>query len=200
MAVSFKFYADSGLLSELTLGQARELSDGTTPDTENDQIAYFGSTETGKKARATSDPGTDPVNVTPAYAVTVWAVSATIAEDDIRMPSNNNGKKYRALGSGTTHASTEPTWPTTDGQTVTDNDFDWECLEDLHQPDEITLGLSAAALDINTPGAALSLGTSVLSEVANAVPVYIRFDQGVHPLGTYTDLKLQCVQLDEEDV
>ncbi len=42
---------------------------------------------------------------------------------------------------------------------------------------------------VQTPqGAALDIGVSVTGGVA--VPIYLRVDQGAHPFGTYTDIKL----------
>lgn len=38
-----------------------------------------------------------------------------------------NGYYYTALDDGTTHATTEPIWPTTIGQTVVDNGITWTC-------------------------------------------------------------------------
>ena len=49
-------------------------------------------------------------------------------------------------------------------------------------------GLSGA-----TAGAPLNLGTSVLSGVANAKPVYVQVTDQTHAVGNYTDLSLQTV-------
>jgi hypothetical protein len=52
------------------------------------------------------------------------------------------------------------------------------------------LALSAVGLDSATAGAALSVGTTLNSGTAGAVPVYVRVDTGTSTLGTYTDLSL----------
>lgn len=200
MAFTFKFYSDAGLSAEITSVASTQLADGTSPPSENDQVFYIGSTETGMKARATSDPGTDPIEVTPVYAVDAWTGDAVISAGDLMMPTSNNGKKYVAQNSGTTHATTEPILPTIIGDTVVDNTVTWECIDDLHQPDEIILAATAGALDTNTPGAALDLGTEILSETGNATPVHVRIDQDAHPVGTWTDIKLQLTELNEEAV
>jgi hypothetical protein len=57
-----------------------------------------------------------------------WAVATAITQYEVREPSTPNGYKYRAQNAGTTHASTEPTWPTTIGNTETDNGITWECI------------------------------------------------------------------------
>lgn len=40
---------------------------------------------------------------------------------------------YKCTTGGTTHASTEPTWPTTPGDTVNDNGVIWTCVENRMQ-------------------------------------------------------------------
>jgi len=60
-------------------------------------------------------------------AWTAWSASTAVSEDAVAEPTTANGYKYRAQGAGTTDSS-EPTWPTTVGNTVTDNDITWECI------------------------------------------------------------------------
>ncbi len=55
----------------------------------------------------------------------VWGTGQTITAGDTRRPTTPNGYYYRADGGGTTHAATEPTWPTRAGSTVTDNGITW---------------------------------------------------------------------------
>ena len=43
-------------------------------------------------------------------------------------PTSANGYIYRATAAGTSHATTEPTWPTVIGATVTDNTLTWTCI------------------------------------------------------------------------
>lgn len=64
MAVSFKFYHDSGLTSEITSGNPLT----ATQDTAGvlgavDKTIYLGSTLAGNKVQANSAPGTDPIVV-----------------------------------------------------------------------------------------------------------------------------------------
>ncbi len=61
---------------------------------------------------------------TPAWPV--WTAEATIGEDSIREPVARNGFRY-AYSGGTTD-ETEPTWPTTIGDTVTDGTGTWTCI------------------------------------------------------------------------
>lgn len=56
----------------------------------------------------------------------VWTASTTYALGDyvVTASSNNNGRLYKCTTAGTSGASA-PTWPTTDGGTVTDNTVVW---------------------------------------------------------------------------
>lgn len=63
-------------------------------------------------------------------AETLWTLATSITQDDYRIPTAENatGLRYKAVavvGSGLTGAA-EPTWPTTVGQQVVDNDVTWE--------------------------------------------------------------------------
>jgi hypothetical protein len=64
MTISFRFYHDAALTSEITSGNpltaTQETSGGLGPV---DKTIYFGSTLAGNKAQATSAPGTDPIIV-----------------------------------------------------------------------------------------------------------------------------------------
>lgn len=60
-------------------------------------------------------------------AWTAWAASTAVSRYEVREPTTANGYKYRAQGAGTTAAS-EPTWPTTIGNTVVDGGVTWECV------------------------------------------------------------------------
>jgi len=55
---------------------------------------------------------------------------------------------------------------------------------------DVRLALSSAGLGSATPGAALTLGTSIASGAANAIPVYVRVSPGAAPVGQYLDLML----------
>jgi hypothetical protein len=62
-------------------------------------------------------------------AMTVWSKSLSVALGDRIMPTaaSANGHFYKATAGvpGTTSATTEPTWPTGSGATVTDNGITW---------------------------------------------------------------------------
>ncbi len=61
-------------------------------------------------------------------AGTAWATGAAKALGDLVRPTTANGHLYVCVDPGTTHATTEPTWPTAARKTVADNDVIWaEC-------------------------------------------------------------------------
>jgi hypothetical protein len=67
---------------------------------------------------------------------TQWAVGTAYTVGQIVRPTAGNGHLYRCIVAGTSHASTQPTWPTVSGQVVTDNTVTWaECGAGIHQFD-----------------------------------------------------------------
>lgn len=69
-----------------------------------------------------------------------------------------------------------------------------------HEASEVKLASTLAGLDSATPGAALNVGTQILSGVANAVPVYVRVDDATGTVGTATELSLDSNTIVESDV
>lgn len=60
MAFSFGYFADAGLTTQASLTFTQE-SDGSTGPV--DEVVYFGSTETGRKLEANSQPGVDQITI-----------------------------------------------------------------------------------------------------------------------------------------
>lgn len=65
---------------------------------------------------------------------------------------------------------------------------------------EFKLALSSAGLDTAVAGAALALSHTVLSGVANAVPIYTRRTSAIAVAGSYTDISLTAQSLIETPV
>jgi hypothetical protein len=143
MAISFKFYHDSALTSEITaLNPLTATQDTAGILGAVDKTIYLGSTLTGNQAEATSDPGVDPVEVSIVDANAGTGAPAT----------------------------------------------------------EFKLALSSGGLATAIAGAALELSATVLSGVANAVPIYTRRDSAIGVAGSFTDITLETNELIETPV
>ena len=59
---------------------------------------------------------------------TAWVANTAYVLGDIVVPTTSNGFWYECTTAGTSHATDEPTWPTTEGGTVTDGTtLVWTC-------------------------------------------------------------------------
>jgi len=72
----------------------------------------------------------NPTNFYQAVDPDAWAASTAYNVGDVVRPTSRNGFVYVCTAAGTS-GSSEPSWPTTAGQTVTDNDITWECYENF---------------------------------------------------------------------
>jgi len=176
--LTFKLYTDTGLTSlfggTLSLVHSPDFSDNP-----QDSTYYFGSTTANRQLQAASNPGVDQITLTPTYAIPNWAAATALGLGVSRRPTTPNGYRYEVTTAGTTHASTQPTWPLTLNSTVTDGSVIWTCVAEERTVDEITLALSAGDLDTNTPGAALNIGTEVLSGTSNDIAIYVRVENAI---------------------
>ena len=104
MSLTFKFFADAGLTSELATG-----GDTVVETAEyHDRVIYFGSNAAGVLLQAASSPGTDPITISPsdadegvAPAVSNIALALSAVGLDAATPGT-------ALNVGTTVASGVP--------------------------------------------------------------------------------------------
>jgi hypothetical protein len=70
-----------------------------------------------------------------------WEAATVIAKGTVIFPTTHNGRYYECAKAGTTHATTEPTWPTTPLATIIDNTIVWVCREGtLHGTFSVTTG------------------------------------------------------------
>ncbi|MCC7144242.1 MAG: hypothetical protein IT349_19275 [Candidatus Eisenbacteria bacterium] len=57
-----------------------------------------------------------------------WVAATNYSMGDFRRPTTPNGLQYEVTAdAGSSHATTEPTWPTTIGETVVDQGITWTC-------------------------------------------------------------------------
>ena len=194
---TFAFYADASLTTPLTTLTTRHLTDAST-DPIDAQI-WLGSTASGKQLRAASNPGVDQIALTITQKIAAWAAGAAIASGAVRRPTSTNNRVYQAGGAGTTGA-TEPTWPTTIGDAVVDNDITWTCLAYEDTPNEVKLATTQAGLAGATAGAGLNLGTTLLSGVGNATPVWVRVTNPDANIQDQTHLRPQTNDVREDAV
>ena len=61
------------------------------------------------------------------YAPSTWFSGTAYSLNNLVIPTSGNGYVYKCTVSGTS-GSSEPTWPTTVGDTVTDGGVTWECV------------------------------------------------------------------------
>jgi len=65
---------------------------------------------------------------------TAWEANTAYSLGDVVVPTAGleNGFRYECTTAGTSHATTEPTWPTAEGDTVTDGTVVWTCRPGNH--------------------------------------------------------------------
>lgn len=194
--LSFKFFTDSGLTTPFSnLYQLTHNSDlSSNPQ---DFTLYLGSIISNRQLQASSNPGVANITLTPGEQLAEWEAGEDYSVGDTVEPTVQNGFRYVCTTAGTS-GSGEPTWPTSGiGSTVNDNGVVWELTAETHEPTEIILALTEGGLDTNTPGAALSLGTDILSGTANALEIWIRRVNAVQTISNNTGNPELMLQFNE---
>ena len=173
--LTFKLYTDSGLTAEYS-GLSQLVHESDLSDGDQDFTFYFGSVV----ANRLCSPDAGNITFTPTNTLAEWATATAYTVGNMIEPTTPNTYVYRCTTAGTSHASTEPTFPTgAIGDTVVDGTAVWTLVGKRHEITEATLALSAAALDTNVAGDPLDIASSVSSGVGNAIPVYVRITNAV---------------------
>jgi len=189
-----QIYSDAALTTQLSGGLAdliaTQHSDGSTDPV--DFQLWVGDTDSNYQYQADSDPGVDQIAMAIEYQAGVWQASTAQVVDDVVRPTVDNNYKYavQSISGGATGAS-EPTWPTTVGNTVVDNEVTWVCLGELHDPAEVKLATTEVGLDSATGGASLNLALTITGGVANAVEFWVRVDDTTLYVDNSDDLKIR---------
>lgn len=162
----------------------------TTTDNDITWI-YFGKAPLTLASTLISTIKTDLANWAGADvgAVDSWSGSQLVGVGQLVQPTTPNGHFYLSLTQGTTHASTEPTWPT-NGSTVTDNsgsgqEIIWEDQGEL-TGDSIKAVAATGAINNVTGGisAALADFAKKYRELANEIIAAAQLDLGKADAGT----------------
>jgi hypothetical protein len=75
----------------------------------------------------------------------IWlAATAYVLGDKVRKVAGFNGWEYECTVAGTSHATTEPTWPLVEGATVTDGTVTWTCNRSYL----VSMGVNGASLTL----------------------------------------------------
>lgn len=101
MTITWKFYADAGMTTELT-GLPLQVPDvGGVAET----VVYFGSTVAGKTLQAASNPGTDAITVTPQDSNGATGLEATNLKLALTYAGLAGAAAGAAVAIGTSRAS-----------------------------------------------------------------------------------------------
>jgi len=130
------------------------------------------------------------------FTASDWTASTTYSVGDYVVPTTANGHVYVATAGGDS-GSGEPTWPTTDGETVTDNGVTWECVADgdLQYYEPSGTGYTAGGAEITNKSVLQASGTTtfdgddVLWSSSSITARYgAIYDTGNNKLLAYVDL------------
>lgn len=183
---SFNLWTDAGLTSVFSgtysITHKTDLSDNP-----QDFVLYLGSVLEERQLQAASSPGVASITLTPTYILPQWTANTVYIVGDKIEPITPNGYVYRCTTAGTSHATTEPTFPTvTIGTTVTDGTAVWELYAARHPITEIKLALTSGGLSSATGGAALDVATTLAGGVDNLQEIHIRVTNTVETVSNNT--------------
>lgn len=186
---TFLLATDANLTTEF-VGLYQLLHYTDLSDNPQDFVLYFGSLTADRQAGTATNYGVDNIELNVTDRLSEWKAATVYAVGQIIQPVGGNGYKYECTIGGTSHATTQPTWPVPPGNgygsTVVDNTVTWELSAPRHALTEIKLALTALGLDTAVGGAALPLGNTVDSLVANKKEIHIRVTNAVQIVSNNT--------------
>lgn len=190
MAETFGWFSDSGLTTALTLKSLLHSDTGSTDPLEF--AVYLGSNTASVKIEDSTAPGTNQVSVYPINLTAEWVASTAYSLNDIvkSTSATKNGYYFKCTTAGTS-GTAEPTWDTTIGNTTNDNTAVWTNQGKIHEITEVKLATTQGGLAGATGGAALNLGTSVLSGTGSAQVVWLGVTDATDVAGTMTELRIR---------
>ena len=180
---TFGLYTDSGITTPLSGGIEQYIHKTDLSDNPQDVQLWLGSNASiSTQLRASSNPGVDNIVLTPTKILPVWVLSTVYTLGQSVYPTVDNTYRYSCTTAGTS-SSTQPTWPTTIGNTVTDGSVVWTCISKEHPITEIQLATTQAGLTGASAGGSLSLGNTLLSGALHATTFWIRVINTVTTVG-----------------
>jgi hypothetical protein len=200
MSTSLQFHTDAGLTTPVSSHSLNHLVDGSGDP--QGLVLYLGSSNAANKFQNKTSPGVTALSVSIVNATALWTLNtAKVVNDKVRTTAKN-GYRYKVqsiTGDGLTGA-TEPTWPTTIGNTVVDYHVTWVNDGKLHEATEIKLAASDGGLTGATPGASLSVGATINGGSANAVAIHMLIDDATAVIGAATELGLAVKNVEESPI
>ncbi|MFO1421176.1 MAG: hypothetical protein U1F59_09660 [Candidatus Competibacteraceae bacterium] len=100
----------------------------------------------------------------------VWMPAHAYAKDAVVEPTARNGYRYRCTVAGTTHASTQPTWPTVIGDTITDSGVTWKCVSKIPEYawDDLLVAVGSGLTALATLGTAATVTSAKALDISTA--------------------------------
>lgn len=173
-------------------------------DNSQKKTLYLGSLLESRQLQASSLPGTDNIIISVIDTLPEWEAATAYSAGDCVQPTTPNDKRYRCTADGTSHASVEPTWPTSGiGSTVTDATTTWELQSAKHLTTEIKLALTEVGLDTAVAGDPLILASTITGGTSNKVTFWIQITNAVDTVtntGTIPDICLSINGIIETEV
>jgi len=188
MDISLKFHTDPALQIPVSLSTINHLIDGSN-DPQN-FVFYLGADDATKQYKDGSSPGVADLFIQVFDVTDLWTATTVKVVNDAVRTTAKNGYRYKVqalAGAGNTGAS-EPTWPTTIGQTVVDGDVTWINERKLHESTEIKIALSLIGLDGAVSGDPINLGLVIAGGADANIAVHVRLDDATSIIDKFTDL------------
>lgn len=186
---TFLLATDANLTTEF-VGLYQLLHYTDLSDNPQDFTLYFGSLTANRQAGTAVNYGVDNIQLSVVDRLSEWTAATAYTIGQIIQPVGGNGYKYKCLVSGTSHATTQPTWPVPPGDgygsTVVDNTITWELSAPRHALTEVKLALTSGGLNTAVGGDSLPIGNLVNSLVANKVEIHIRITNAVQIVSNNT--------------
>lgn len=175
--------SDSWYMMLLTSSASPNLA---TWDYENDlanEVGAGGEYATGGKAMTTVTATLISASSAPA-----WAVGTAYKVGQLVRPTSANGHIYRCIVAGTSHADTEPTWPTDPGEDIVDNSATWEEAGAAY----IKIDADDTVWEDSTITAAYGVVVDKTPAAAASNPLMVLIDFGGSKSSTDGDFQVAC--------